>query len=209
MNKRGQFYIIMIVILCMAIFTITTKNNQVEEPILIGDFNELSQNYVVEASNIVNYAIYNNENVSKILPNFTESFLVYAKEKNPSIHLFYIYNNGSSVNFRNYLDETTFYENNTIFGSEQDSVNQVVLSVAGKEFVHQVPVKVKNFGDEFVSSEFPSAELVTLRVGGIFHNFKLDSTGPQLRVYLESQQGNIMQVYHVSGTEQFPKEVFP
>src|SRR3989344_7788193 len=112
MDKRGQFYIIIAIIISLAFFSIITPQNRVEETILFQDFNDVSLNYVQEAPKVANYGIFNDLDVKDVLSDFTRNFLTFAKQRNPTIELIYVYNNGTNVNMKSYLNETSVVETN-------------------------------------------------------------------------------------------------
>ena len=202
MAKKGQFYIILVIILSVAVFGIVSETNTAQQPILTQDFNELSQNYIQESPKVVNYALYTEQEVKEVFPVFTENFLEQARKVNPKITLLYIYSNGTEVQLRSYLDEAviinaTGYSSSFLFGQEQTVIEKIVLNISGKEFVHQVPVTIENFGEEFFETRpFPEPGALHLDVGGIFHTFDLASTEiPELQVLLTSQEGDVREVY--------------
>ena len=57
MNKRGQFYLIIVLILSLAIFGITYQVNSISEAVVWEDFNEVSQNYLSESTRVANNAV--------------------------------------------------------------------------------------------------------------------------------------------------------
>lgn len=200
MDKRGQFYIIIAIIISLAFFSIVIPQNKVEEVILFEDFNDISLNYAQEAPKVANYGIFNDLNTKDLLSDFTKNFLLFVRQRNPTIELIYIYNNGSRVHLSSYLSETTVvssadYETSTLLGADETTFNNVNLKVGGKDFIQQVPLQIKNFGDEFSSTDLPSSNNIILNIGGIFHNFDLGSQGPELKVLLRSKTGSIVQVY--------------
>lgn len=211
MNKKGQFYIIIVLIIGVAIYGISSEVNKIEEVSLFEDFSELSQNYVGEAPKVVNYAIQNDDPVNPKLDDFTEEFMSLAKKKIPDIGLFYIYSNGSNLTFRSYLGETVLVSNpnpdgslyleETVFGSEDEVLDTISINVGGKKFIRQVPVEIKNYGESFSSGSVPSSETewISLNIGGIFHNFKVDSgqsnTVPTLDIILKSNSSISSQIY--------------
>ena len=58
MYKRGQFYIIIVIILALSIFLVSGEQNTIKEVTLFQDFDDISENYVEEAPKVVNYAVY-------------------------------------------------------------------------------------------------------------------------------------------------------
>ena len=211
MDKRGQFYLIIAIIFSLAIFIITTKSNKIQETVLFEDFTRVSQNYVTEAPKTVNYAIYSDKEVNPTLKIFTEDFLDFARKTNPSISLLYIYSNGSNVTVVSYLDETTIVDVNStktdpLLGGSDISINDVNLNVAGVDFVHHVPVQIKNFGGSFNTLNLNPTSYVNLEIGGIFHNFKLDPNSPQLQVIVTASDGSSTKIY-TTGQEGLPSPI--
>ena len=149
MNKRGQFYLITVLVIAAAAFTITAKTNTLEESILFEDFTPLSQNYISESTKVINYALENEEGefIEEKLENFTRAFLEYAKQRDSTVELVYIYSNGSDVFISNFLDNTTIdYQNETTYPAGQELLQDISLEVGGKEFTHQTPTAIEDFG---------------------------------------------------------------
>jgi len=214
MEKKGQFYIILVIILSIAVFGIVSETNKAEQPIFTQDFSELSQNYLQESPKVVNYALYTGEEATTIFPQFTETFLQQARKTNPQIGLIYIYSNGTEVKVRSYLNEASIiYQTNLssynetlgyLFGEGQVILEKVVLNVGGKEFVHEVPVTVNNFGEEFFETRpFPEPQALRLDIGGIFHTFNLQQPEsiPELQILLRSQEGDTVEVYQTGNPD--------
>ena len=211
MDKRGQFYLIMAIIFSLAIFIITAKNNKIQETVLFEDFTRVSQNYVIEAPKTANYALYSDIEVNPTIKTFTEDFLDYARKTNPSISLLYVYSNTSNVKVVSYLDQSTIVGTNStntdpLLGGTDISINDINLNVAGVDFVHHVPVEIKNFGGTFNTLNLNPTPYISLQIGGIFHNFKLDSSSPQLQVIVTATDGTSARVY-TTGQEGLPSPI--
>ena len=188
MNKRGQFYLIIVLVLSFLIYGITGKTNTIQQPILFEDFFDLSNNYMFESSRMINDALYNREDISSNLEEFTKEFLIYAQQKNPSVGLLYVYNNGSDINITNYLDEFTLVEGTPIGGAQAEVLERVVIDIGGVEFIHQVPLKLEEFGTEWYTSTSTN-EKINISIGGILHSFDLAGSGPSFNVILRSKTG--------------------
>jgi len=189
MNKRGQFYLIIVLVLAFLIYGITGKTNSIETPILFSDFSDLSENYVTESGNIVNDALYSNSpDVEVNVEEFTKEFLVYAKQKNPSIGVLYVYKKEDQVTVANHLDGAVNIPD-PVQSSNEEIVERIVFDVGGKEFVHQVPLRLEEFGTEWYTATTTPAEF-EISIGGILHNFgDLSGTGPEFKVILRSESG--------------------
>ena len=212
MDKRGQFYLIMAIIFSLAIFIVTSKSNKIQETVLFEDFTRVSQNYVIEAPKTVNYALYSDEEVNPTLKNFTEDFLDFARKTNPSISPLYVYSNGSNITIVSYLNETTIVDvnstniTNPLLGGSDVSINDINLNVAGIDFVHHVPVQIKNFGGSFNTLNLNPTSYINLNIGGIFHNFKLASDSPQLQIIVTASDGSSTKIY-TTGQEGLPSPI--
>ncbi len=206
MDKRGQFYIIIVLIAAIAMYGVSSDVNTLEEPKLFEDFSDLSNNYIKESSGIVNYALFNNQNATDLLPNFTVKFLTYAKQKNPTVSLIYFYSNGSVVEVRNYLNESTtivIAENTTeeLFGASQPSVSEMSIEVGGIDFIHDFPTDIQNFGEGFYTASAPPQK-IDFSISGIIHRFDL-STGPSINIFLRASDEQVEQVFQGDGSEPF------
>ena len=97
MNKRGQFYIIAAVIIIMAIagiasvktYTLVTSKPRSIESMA----NELRE----EGFRIVDYGIYNKENITKLLNNFTDNYAPYFLKKTGNANVIFVYGNKSDL----------------------------------------------------------------------------------------------------------------
>jgi hypothetical protein len=172
MNKRGQFYIIIALIISLALFGITYKVNEITEPVLFTDFNDVSENYVSEATKVVNDALeMEEEDVDGRIEEFTDSFLDYAKQRNPNLGLLYIYSNGGDITIENHLDESIVIDGENILGGDE-IIQGITLEVGGNEFVHQVPISADDFGEDWTSMIVPIGP-ISLSIGGIINSFEL------------------------------------
>ena len=188
MDKRGQFYLILAVIISLALYGVTYKVNSIEEPILWEDFNDVSKNYITESTFVANAAIKNHEQVEDRLDTFTRNFLDYAQERNPKLTLLYVYSNGTNVSVKSYLNATGAVNEHLIFGANQELVQDITIKIGGKEFIYKVPVTSENFGEGW-NGVTVGNQPFNLSVGGIIHPFSLDPTGPEFRVIIRTESG--------------------
>lgn len=213
MDKRGQFYIILAIILSLAFMSIVIPQNKFQESVILEDFDDVSTNYVNEAPQVANFGIYNELDVNKQLSTYSRDFLYFARIRNPTLELIYIYNNGTNILVTSFANEAAMADtiegdSITILGTEQDTMNKINLNVAGKEFIQQVPLQIKNFGDEFSTGQLPPSKTVILNIGGFIHNFNTTSSnGPGLGVFIRSTSGQITNIQSYGGTGIFPVKI--
>jgi hypothetical protein len=190
MNKRGQFYIIISVILAIAVFAVTATPNKLQEAILFEDFEDLSNNYIHESEYVINEALSDPTNdlinhpddVVTILDDFTSGYLRYAKQRAPNLQLLYAYSNGEKVFLVNRFDEEAegdIY----MLGSGTGVIQDISIEVGGKDFSYKVPVKAEKFGKNWYSAT-PDWDNFDLSIGGVVHPFQFDGGYPSLRVII-------------------------
>ncbi len=187
MNKRGQFFIIMAVVIASVVFALSTRVNKFEQEIPVADFAGLANNYIVEVPKLIDYSIYNKQqDISlNLLRDFTNNFLSYARTKNSNLGLVYVYGddkNNKTV-IENYLPSgsivvynTSDNNKNQLFPADENIINGVILNISGQEFRHDVPVRLRTFSNEYYSDTTPATEWIKLDIGNTPFFFTLPNT---------------------------------
>jgi len=199
MNKRGQFYLIIAIVIAVAAFAITSRPNEVKEAVLFEDFEDVTNNYITESQYVVNNALETESNVETSLDTFTIEYLKYARQRSPDLQLLYVYSNGDQRKIYNYFDDSTPPSEDLPLGAQQELVQNVKILVGNKEFTHKVPVKAENFGSGWYSAPVPHD--FDLSVGGFIHNFDLSGSGPELKVLINLPSGPEEFTYNPGGQD--------
>lgn len=108
MDKRGQIYILVALILALVLYMLMTKTNLVYEQDITDDFETLSKNYDIEASKFMNSLLSEGDtNIITKFDKFTVDFTNYALNQNPDFGLIYVFDyedeNGDNLYIGNYL----------------------------------------------------------------------------------------------------------
>ncbi|MDO8628395.1 MAG: hypothetical protein Q7R56_01415 [Nanoarchaeota archaeon] len=107
--KRGQVYILAVIILAFVIYTLYTNTNTVKEAIVEDDFEQLALNYQRESAKLINYLLANDINdqndIKEHFTDFTTTFTAYSKTKNPNFGLLYLFDYKNTLYIGNYLEE--------------------------------------------------------------------------------------------------------
>ena len=186
MDKRGQFYLIIVFILSLTIYGVTYQVNKITEPFIWEDFDDVSQNYISESAFVINSALRNKEEVNPVITDFTKIFLNHSQRRNPNLGLLYIYSDGTDITLKNYLNvEGSVNGENTLLGTGQQLMQDVTIEIAGKEFIYKVPVTSQEFGNDWSSAVVPGGEPFNLSLAGVIHPFDLTS-GPEFKVIIRS-----------------------
>jgi len=203
MNKRGQFYLVIALVLSLTIYGVTYRVNSIAEPKLWEDFNHVSTNYITESVIVANGALGRKGNVTEELRNFSYTFLEYAQKRNPELGLLYVYSDGDEISVRNYLDGAGQIGNQTVFGANQDLIQDVTVRIGGKEFIYKVPVTSENFGDDWTGMAMNNVPF-NLSIAGIIHPFQLETDSPEFKVIIRSETGEYNTTYGEVGGEWDP-----
>jgi len=102
-GKRGQYFIlaaVIIVIILLGMYAVTSYTEMKPSQARIYD---LSGNFLLEAQNVIDYGIYNEEDVNELLENFSYKFHEYAGNDTEFI---VIYGNRTNLTIISFFQET-------------------------------------------------------------------------------------------------------
>jgi len=194
MNKRGQFYLIIVIVLALVIYGVTYQSNTIQESKTFEDFHDISQNYLVESKKIINSNLQKEPLGSPLesLDIFTISFLQYAKARDPNLELLYIYRNDGTneIFLQNYLGDTiNLNDQIEIPGANDQVIQEVTIEVGSQTYTYQVPVALGEFGREWYGAEVPQE--FDLSIGGIIHKFDLSDNSEDFKVIIRTETGAV------------------
>lgn len=100
MMKKGQFYILMAVMLCAVIFAVAYPLARLSKPKL--ETSKLTENFMTEAKYVVDSSVMNGDDVDIQMQDFAIGFLEFAREKEPDTNLVYLLSVPDLVVLHNY-----------------------------------------------------------------------------------------------------------
>lgn len=109
MNKRGQLYILVALVLSIVIYGMVTISNRVEQESVESFFESLSNNYAVESAKIINSLAEEREQIPGAFRNFSLLFTSYSKTQNQRFELIYAFDFNNSLYIGNYLKSRIFF----------------------------------------------------------------------------------------------------
>lgn len=140
MNKRGQFYLIaaiLIIIIVAAMIGVKTYVSANPKPRTV---QSMSSELKEEGFRVVDYGIYNNENITKLLSNFTDMYAPYFTKKTNNANVIFVYGNKSDLFSAKYETASTGKISANIGGNvagawnmESGIVNRTRINVAGNK----------------------------------------------------------------------------
>jgi len=100
-QKKGQFYLIAIILIIVIIFGLVNASNKVVTQQKPTKFYDLSKDYEAETSKVVDYGIYNkyspSVNITEKIKNITETFRKSSFNKNYNYGLIFLYGNTTDL----------------------------------------------------------------------------------------------------------------
>ena len=100
-SKKGQFYILIALLLISYAFQLARQDVPVRKPKDI--FQVLYEGYVNEGAIVINNAVYEDANVPARLGNFTTNYLAFARSAEPGFRLVYLFKQGGQLAIGNRL----------------------------------------------------------------------------------------------------------
>jgi hypothetical protein len=165
MKKKGQFYLIAAIIIVIIIVGLSSVTNYVitrKKPV---KFYDLSDELSEESARVVDYGIYNEEDMDSLMGNFTDKYLVgvsekrgYVDEKEKQAELIFVYGNKEGVIVSTYTSEET---------------GEITINYGTTEFKHtgtdRYTANRTSFTPELVGSEY----MIKVYILGVDYNFNL------------------------------------
>ena len=146
-NRKGQFFLIVTMIIVSLIVSITTSVNFIEKKSHSNfryDANELK----FESEKVMDYAIKNNHDVKIDLTTFTDDYALYSNADN----LYFIFGDSSEITFNGYQKKL-----------EDVSVN------TGTGYIDI------SFSNEEATGNYPNPSSVKLKIDGVEYPFTLNT----------------------------------
>lgn len=101
-NKKGQFYVLIALLLISYAFSLTRHDVPARKP--RDTFQLLHEDYVNEGASTINNAVYEDANVTAKLAQFTTNYLAFARSAEPNFRLVYLLKYKDKLTVANRLD---------------------------------------------------------------------------------------------------------
>ena len=127
-NKKGQFYLVAAIIIVMIISGIASVKTYAVINAEPKSIQEISGELREENPRIVDYGIYNNQEIKSVIENFDSNFSEYFLKKTENANIVFIYGNRSnlySIQYNNFSTGSVFA---TVGGSAPTWGNTNILS---------------------------------------------------------------------------------
>ncbi len=107
-NRKAQFYLIAAIIIVMILVGLSGLVNYISTRKKPVRFYDLSEELSEEGTRVVDYGIYTDIEIPKIIRNFTsEYFIYYTEEKERGSELVFVYGNEDNITTSSYTTENT------------------------------------------------------------------------------------------------------
>ncbi len=129
MNKKGQYYILIALILIA--FAFATARSVTPEPARTNTLQELADNFKSESSVVINNALLENKNTTHAVLTYAETYKAYVQTRSPQARFTYVLETDGQMTVVNYLDTplTITTTNTTLQPGETATVEPQILTL--------------------------------------------------------------------------------
>jgi len=215
MEKRGQIYILVALIIGIVVFLVVSKTNIFiqEEP--TSDIEAISENYVIESNKLINSLIgAKKENIAEILSQTTTEFVYqYAKTRDPQFGLVYVFTNQDGAVVQNYLDSRVIIEAQSgereVLTNPEAQYELGTIELGGVKIdqgytYRQIQTEFPDLFDQVLKEKFKGevsvkgGDQIVLDVDGIQYYFIVGDT-VELNAVARRTEGDQIQVFQTKG----------
>ena len=161
MNKRGQFFILVAIIIALSLFSVIVIHNKITEHARLEDYEDLTRNFESEVPKVISDAKYRDLDVNDRLREFSGDFLDSARQSDPNFGLIFIVKDSDgTIHIVNSLDnreiEITVLEGSgdelefSLLSSNEETTGQICIRGLGCS-THTA--QVSTFSNAFSESE--------------------------------------------------------
>ncbi len=198
--KKGQIYILAVIILGFLLYTIITPVNFMHKRIIDDDFEEISRNYELESTKLVNEQLnvkgMTGDTLENIFLNFTVAFTSYSKTKNPNFGLIYAFPYEQWLFIGNYADVDVDFiaEPNQIF--LKGCLNNVSTSISlyGLE-LSTIPINLATYRDCTVLTDYPGNEKLKFTIDDVQYDFPISENRSEVIVVTREKLSNDIKIF--------------
>ncbi|MDD5149123.1 MAG: hypothetical protein PHC28_01400 [Flavobacterium sp.] len=146
MNKRGQFYILIAVVIIGVLAGLVAVTNYVNTSKTPVKFYDLSEELGIESESVINYGVYQEQNTDVLVENFTDTYSDYFQALAGNSELVFVYGNETNLSMITYSNITTGR-----ISLEIGNVNTFVdVEGKNKEKTSLIPELLPEFGNYVV-----------------------------------------------------------
>jgi hypothetical protein len=176
-GKGGQFFILAAVILSGILISLSSVRNYVSSVEKQEAFYDLSKEIKEESFEVLDYGIYNNKDMPRLIENFTSEIAKYSLDKEPDLEFIFIYGNESSLAVENYGKNESYLkigdEIEKVSGGGEMIRSNIALNFENENFNLGVFNSKKNYNSNWNKKVSPIKKNIAVAFGGSNYNFSL------------------------------------
>jgi len=154
MDKKSQYYLVVVLIICIAIFSFLTITTERPRP-KIGNFQTLWENCYKESAFVVNQAIKNNKNIFTEIKKFADDFKEYSKTIDNDFGFVYL-----ATNMTGATRITNELENITVRITTNSSATNITPGNHFTGYTTYVNLTVNNIEYDFETTKKPNIQFL-------------------------------------------------
>ena len=192
MNKRGQFYILAAVIIVAVVLSLAVVYNSVysqPEPVR---FYDLSGELKSESARVIDYGVYKDEDVSKLMKNFSQIAAKSIIDKYPDVGFVFIYGDKDNLTVENYAEDESYFEiaNQGVLLEEgrEEFESVIKLDFEGASFSVRIDQELRHYTEHAWKAKIqnPGSENINVKINKQDYHFSVKENQQFFMVLLKT-----------------------
>lgn len=207
MQKRGQVYILGVLILAVVLYGLAVTVNEVRQESIEGDFEKLSENYENEATKFINSIFNSGGDMGQAFSNFTLLFTAYSKSQNPTFELIYALDYNNTIQVGNYMSNPILVDNKSSEGEPYITLDGCFENISATITFEGLSMDVPGSQISSLQTcmvEIPSVDKIWIGIRNDWYPFMITKGQPKIMVISRMAKAEQTRVF-VKG-EGFVKE---
>ena len=213
MNKRGQIYLVAVILIGFILFALLSQGNYVRRVIIDDDFDTLSKNFDTESARFINENLdLDATNLGTKFADFSKTFSDYSRTQNPDFELLFLLRTGpDTAYFCNLMQNSTKVNGVDVNGCYQDTTSSE--SGTGDLTISQEYTTCESStGQDFCTSLTITGNSVTITIDDVEYTVKAPSENKaELVVVTKEDKGEQRRVFlekgFVKGNKRSPSQI--
>jgi len=196
MKKRGQFFILAVVIISAVLVSLVAVHNYASTTPQPERFYDLSQEIKQESAKVIDYGVYKGIDISEKIQEFSEVVAKNLLNKYPDLGFVFIYGDAEELVIENYDDEESSFQLKdqsdtleTISGGSTETESNIEIIFKDASFSEEVTQFLSEFQKNSWNAKIinPGESNIEVKINQQIYNFNVEENQQFFMVLLKNQ----------------------
>jgi len=191
-GKRGQFYILAAVIITSVLLSLAVVYNSVYSQPEPARFYDLSGELKSESARVIDYGVYKQEDVSKLMQNFSQIAAKSIIDKYPGVGFVFIYGDKDDLVVENYAEDESYFEianqSDVLEGGGSEFESIIRLDFEGADFSTRIDQELRHYKEHAWKAKIqnPGSENIKVKINKQDYHFSVKENQQFFMVLLKT-----------------------